>query len=130
MKYFGKQKYTVAESICKVNGGKLPLPENVNENRDMESAFRKILPSEPWITLGLNDAKIEGKYLKESGQPVNYFNWAKGRPSGHLTGYHSWDYVSMNMKEGNLGFRSGTWSDYYTTYVGATICQLSCVAGK
>ena len=135
LKFVGKVSYSAAESTCKANGGKLPLPVNSNENSDFENAFSKIVPWAIWITLGLSDVKTEGKWVDRNGQPVNYTNWAPGRPLvvGTHTGYHAhtWDYVSMYMKnkKGWKSWQSGTWSDYFSSWVGATICQLSCTAG-
>ena len=140
LKFIGKVSYSAAESTCKANGGKLPLPVNSNENSDFEDAFSKIAPWETWITLGLSDVKTEGKWVDRNDQPLSYTNWAPGRPAavGSQIGSHSthtWDYASMYVQvnkgwKNKKGWASGTWSDYFSHWVGPTVCQLTCAAGK
>ena len=48
-----------AESACKSRGGKLPLPENVNENADLLNAFKTVRPQAGVVMIGMSDLKSE-----------------------------------------------------------------------
>ena len=116
-----------AESACKSRGGKLPLPENANENADLLNAFKTVRPQVGVVMIGMSDLKSEGKWMKSNGEPVTYFNWATGEPNDAKimnNGMQGEDYAVIRIL-------SGKWNDHgKTSSKFDTICQLDCSSGK
>ena len=120
-----------AESACESRGGKLPLPENANENADLLNAFETVLrnafKTAGVIVIGLSDHKSEGQWMKSNGELVTYFNWDIGEPNDAKAmdnGQQGEDYAIFRLP-------SGKWNDHgKTTSKFDTICQFDCSAGN
>ena len=120
-----------AESACESQGGKLPLPENANENADLLNAFETVLrnafKTAGLIVIGLSDHKSEGQWMKSNGELVTYFNWDIGEPNDAKAmdnGQQGEDYAIFRLP-------SGKWNDHgKTTSKFDTICQFDCSAGN
>jgi len=109
---------STADSVCKSEGAKVPLPLSDAENDEYYNAFLALGANEEnniKVALGLNDVAIEGEWRGFTGNQVTYTNWFDGQPDNHLD---MEDYVSMRID-------TGKWYDCGKVYCGYVliICE-------
>lgn len=66
-----------AESAAKQLGGHLVTINDAKENEWVGKTFRNRF----YLWIGLNDVKVEGKYVWSSGETSPYRNWSPGEPN-------------------------------------------------
>ncbi len=89
-----------ARSFAAAMGGFLVTVNDVAEKNWLQSTF---IGQSFWI--GLSDEVVEGAFVWDNGEPVNYLHWCGGQPDD-LCGLGGEDYVQMVVN------CSGQWNDY------------------
>jgi len=111
LKSIANADISTADSVCKSEGAKVPLPQSDAENDEYHNAFLVLGADEGdnvKVALGLNDVAIEGEWHDFAGNLVAYTNWFDGEPDNFLD---TEDYVAM-------GINSKKWVD-----CGAAFCR-------
>ena len=91
LKYMGKKKADIAESTCKLENARLPLPRSDQENSEYCKAFRALDSNMQYVALDINDVKQEGTFITSTGEKPTYYKWSPGEPNNN----NNDDYVHL-----------------------------------
>ena len=106
----GPESWVNAQILCDINGGKLAVIEDADENQFIAS---KLNGQTAWI--GGTDRRIEGLFEWHDGALFKYQNWMPGQPN-HVRAND--DYIEL--------FPDGTWNDQDGNESREFVCEITC----
>ena len=98
-----------------MDGAKLPLPENWQDLKGIQSIIKTKFSSISKIALNLKYIKPK-TFVNSKGEKPTYFNWDKGQPDNYV---NPEEYVAMSISDGK-------WRDYPGHYNVQVLCVQDC----
>jgi hypothetical protein len=95
--------WTILEQLAISKGGHLVTINDAAENEWVRANFA----AGTAVSIGINDAAVEGTFAWPNGDPVGYTNWASGEPNG-----------PSPEDDHGLMLDDGTWRDETSCYAG------------
>lgn len=119
---FGGHDYYLSDDLLSLAGGRLAanqlgieLGRNAylaaitsQEEQDALKSMLEALPVFPEVRIGLSDELVEGVFLWDSGEPVDFTFWIDGEPNDNPFPYGEEDSVLFNV------FFGTRWNDFGT----------------